>query len=458
MITIPGDLATDQQPPMTVPLRHFVVGFGFLLGGGVLGGGSTLDLVSGLATLAHIHLLLAGWVCVTIMGAMTQFVPVWSGVELHSRRLAIVQLWFVTVGLVGFVTTLLVGDLWWLSLFGAIMLIGFWVFVYNLGRTLAAAPRPFDVTERHFVFTLGFFVLLTVLGLLLAVDFTYPVFAPLSIPRDRVVMTHATLAVFGAILTTVLGALYQLATMFTQTTLHGIDITLRRLEEVAYPVGVVALALGRLLAIRSVAQVGGILVIVSLLGFSVILARRLYETQVEWTPMLSRYTIVIPAMVLWAMLTAPAWLVDPLARSSLFGASGAVHLLVLGVIGFVVLGTLYHIVPFIIWVHRYSDLLGYEKVPMIDDLYNGRIAAVDFVAIGIGTVLIVLTEWFTLPRMVLAAGGLSVLAGFCLFVANMLLVIRNHSPHGLRGILMSRFAVSEQHRVSEPQEPPSGEQ
>jgi hypothetical protein len=454
MSAIPGGLDTDQQPPMTIPLRHFVVGFGFLLGGGVLGVGSTLNLVPGLATLAHVHLLLAGWVCLTIMGAMTQFVPVWSGVELHSRRLAAIQLWVVTIGLVGFVEMLLVGSLRWLPLFGAVMLVGFWVFVYNLSRTLASA-RPLDVTERHFALALGFFVLLTILGLLLAVDFTYSVFGSLSIPREHVVMTHATLAVFGAVLTTILGALYQLGTMFTQTSLHGIDIHLRRIEEVAYPVGVVALALGRLLSIRLIAQVGGLLVIVSLLGFSVILARRLYETQVEWTPMLSRYAVVVPAMVLWAILTAPAWLIDPLARSSLFGAPGAVHLLVLGIIGFVVLGTLYHIVPFIIWVHRYSDLLGFEKVPMIDDLYDSRIAAVDFVAVVVGTVVIVLAEWFALPSIVFAVGGLSVWIGFCLFVVNMLLVIRNHSPHGLRGILVSRFAAPEQRRSSGPQEPPS---
>ncbi|EMA48586.1 MULTISPECIES: hypothetical protein [Halococcus] len=454
MSVIPGGLDTGQQPPMTVPMRHFVVGFCFLLGGAVFGLGNTLGLVSGLATLSHVHLLLAGWVCITIMGAMTQFVPVWSGVELHSRRFAVVQLWLVTIGLVGFVAMLLIRDLRLLPLFGAVMLIGFWVFVYNLSRTLVTA-RPLDVTERHFGLSLCFFVLLTVLGLLLAVDFTYPVFAPLSIPRERIVMTHATLAVFGAVLTTILGALYQLGTMFTQTSLHGIDSHLRRFETVAYPVGVVTLALGRLLAIHSIAQVGGLLVIASLLGFSVILARRLYETQVDWTPMLSRYAVVVPAMILWAVLTTPTWFVDPLTRSSLFGAPGAVHLLVLGIIGFVVLGTLYHIVPFIIWVHRYSDLLGYEKVPMIDDLYNARIAAVDFIAVFLGTVLIVLTEWFALPSIALPVSGLSVLAGCCLFVANMLLVIHTHSPHGLRGILVSRLAASNQRRISESQEPPS---
>ena len=131
------------------------------------------------------------------------------------------------------------------------------------------------------------------------------------------------------------------------------------------------------------------------------------------------------------------------------------HLLALGIVGFVVLGPLYHIVPFVIRIHRYSDLLGNEKVPMIDDLYNVRSAAVDLVAIFLGTVLTGLGEWFALPTIVLVVGGFSVLAGSCLFVANMLLVIRTHNPHGLRGIFVSRLATADQRRRSESQESPS---
>ena len=76
MGAIPGNIETDQQPPMTVPLRHFVVGLAFLVAGVGLGIGLHLNAVPGLGRLAHVHLLLAGWICITIMGAMTQFVPV----------------------------------------------------------------------------------------------------------------------------------------------------------------------------------------------------------------------------------------------------------------------------------------------------------------------------------------------------------------------------------------------
>ncbi|SNZ13015.1 hypothetical protein SAMN06269185_2014 [Natronoarchaeum philippinense] len=445
MSAVPGNVDTDRQPPMTVPLRHFVVALAFLLAGIVLGLGDAAGRVSGLAGLAHVHLLLVGWVCVTIMGAMTQFVPVWSGVELHSRRLAVVQLWLVTVGLVGFV----VGLQQWrpavLPWFGAAMVLGFWTFAYNVGRTLAAVEH-FDVTERHFAAALGFFVLLTTLGLLLALDFARPFLFEFGIARGDVVAAHATLGVFGAVLTTVVGALYQLATMFTQTELHGVDVSIRRFEEVAYPVGVLALAGGRLAASAPIARLGGALVALSLLGVGVVLARRLYETRVEWTPMLSRYAVAAPALALWALLTLPAWLRTPLDPATRFGAPGTGHLLAFGAVGFVVLGTVYHVVPFIVWVHRYSDLLGFEDVPMIDDLYDDRLAAADFALLLAGFAAITASDWLagdalgaaalTAPEWLVPVGGALAGLGAALFVVNVALVLRNHGQHTLRELLV----------------------
>jgi len=445
MSVVPGDVETDAQPPMAVPLRHFVVALGFLVAGGAVG----LVADAPLSGVAHLHLLLAGWVCVTIMGAMTQFVPVWSGTELHSRRLATAQLWLVTAGLTGFAAALLTERYDLLPHAGATMLVGFWTFAYNLGRTLATA-RPLDVTERHFALALLYFLALTALGLTLAVGFTEPVFLDLPVTRVDAVAAHATLAAFGAVLTTVFGALYQLATMFTQTELHGVDRYLRGVEEVGYPVGVVALAGGRLFRDPLIAKAGGLLVVASVLAVAVILARRLVETAVEWTPMLSRYAVASAAMAGWAALTLPAWLADPLAVDARFGAPGTDHLLALGVVGFVVLGTLYHVVPFIVWVHRYSDLLGYEQVPMIDDLYDDRLAALDFAALVAGAALIAAAELpvaagvLPVPTALLwTAGGALWLAGSVAFAANLLLVLRRHGERSLPAVLLGSVVGGE---------------
>lgn len=438
MSVIPGSLETTKQPPMTLPLRHFVLGFGFLLLGMIVGIGLAIGSIPDIARLAHVHLLLAGWICLTIMGAMTQFVPVWSGVPLFSRRLATVQLWLVVCGLLGFAGSLLIRYFPFLLLFGTLMVAGFWVFVYNIARTLNRLDS-LDVTERHFALALGFFLVLTTLGYVLVLDFFLPILTEPPLLRQHIISAHATIAVFGAILTTVIGALYQLATMFTQTELHGIDHPLSRVEEVAYPIGVVLLAGGRLFDVVILGRIGGFLVACSLLGFSLILGRRLYETHVQWTPMLTRYAVVAPLLAVWSMLALTAWIDKPLAREALFGAPGTTHLLVLGIIGFVVFGTLYHIVPFIIWVHRYSDQLGFADVPMIDDLYNDRLATIDFSLLVGGLSILLSTELLSITPNLVPIAGLLLFLGATMFTINMLVVIREHSPFSLAGLLFSSY-------------------
>jgi hypothetical protein len=420
---------------MAVPLAHFLVGLAFLLVGAVVGALAPLGVVPGRAGLAHVHLLLVGWVAVTIVGAMTQFVPVWSGTRLHSRRLAVAQLWLTSAGLAGFVAALLAGVPAFLPVAGAAMLAGFWTFVYVVGRTLWPA-RPWDVTERHFALALAFFLAATALGALLALSYARPLLAGLPVDRLGVRTAHVTLAVFGGVLTTVLGALYQLATMFTQSELHGVDHHLRRVEEWGYPLGVALLAAGRLAGHAPLARVGGLLVVAGVLAFAVVLARRLIESHVAWTPMLRRYAVVTVVAPAWALTAAPAWLADPLADAATFGAPGLSHLLLLGVVGFVVAGTLYHVVPFIVWVGRYADQLGLADVPMIDDLYDDRVAAVDLACLLAGSAVVVAATALSAPAWTVAAGGAVASAGFALFAWNLVAVVREHGEGSVLAVVV----------------------
>jgi len=428
MATIPGDVDADRGPPLSIPLRHFVAALGFLLAGSALGVADAFGVAPGFARLAHLHLLLVGFVCLTIAGAMTQFVPVWSGTALYSRRLARAQLWLIAGGVVAFVAALLTTRLAVLPVGGSLMLAGFWTLAYNVGRTLATA-RPLDVTERHFAIALAFVVALTVLGVAVAVGFVTPVFGA-AVARPAVVAAHATLAVFGAVLTTVFGALYQLVPMFGQTGLDALDRRLQRVETVAYPAGVVVLATGRLLRSAAVARLGALLLLAGVLAFAVVLFRRLRDARAERTPMLVRYAILAPTLLCWALVTLPAWLRAPLAPAARFGAPGTGHLLAF-VLVLVLVGTLYHVVPFLVWLHRYADRLGVEAAPMIDDLYDGRLATVDLALVAGGGTLLVAGEWTGRGTVALVGGG-SLAVGLIVFAANLSLVVWRHAPDALR--------------------------
>ncbi|WP_245742067.1 hypothetical protein [Natrinema salaciae] len=444
---IPGGLRTDQQPPMVIPLRHFVLALGFLVVG--VGGGTAVAAATlpGLSGLARLHALLVGWVAVTIMGAMTQFVPVWSGATIHSRRLAVAQLWLVTAGLIGFAAALLAGTLAWLPVAGALMLAGFWLFVYNVGRTLAGA-RPFDFTERHFALALACFGLVAPFGFLLAVDFTTPVFDSLPLSRFELHLVHATLALFGALLATVVGALFQLAKMFTQADPDRLGEGLLTLEQLCYPAGLAALALGRGLSVEPLARVGGVALLVGLAAVAVVVGRLLAGATVGRSPMIDRYWVVVASLFAWIALAAPTWWTDPLAYGSLFGHPDARPLLLFGVFGFVVIGSLYHIVPFIIWIERYSDRLGFERVPMIDDLYDDRLERADFRLTLAGFAGLSVTPLVGLPALAGTASGVLATLGAILFVVNVLSTIHRHGPNGIAGVFASGFESSDEPAAS----------
>lgn len=425
---------------MAIPLCHFVVGLAFLVAGVVGGTVMAVTTLPGLAEVAHVHVTLLGWIAVTIMGAMTQFVPVWSGVSIHSRRLAVAQLWLVVVGLVGFSIALFAGALSWLPVVAAPILLGLWVFVYNVGRTLLAA-RPLDVTERHFAFALACFAVLAPLGYLLAVDVAWPVLEATPLARGDVVLVHATLALYGAVLATIVGALLQLTQMFAQADLGSLDHHLLELEELLFPAGVLVLATGRGLAVEPIARFGAVATLVGLVAFAIVVGRLLWRSTAERSPMTDRYWVVVASLAAWAGLTATVWAFDPTGYAGLFGHPEATNLLLFGVFGFVVVGSLYHVVPFIVWLERYSDRLGFEQVPMIDDCYDHRLERADFSLTVVGFLGMTAGPLFGLPAGVTVVGGLLATVGFCLFVLNMLVTIHRHGPNGIGGVLVGEKAL-----------------
>ncbi|MGZ0746255.1 hypothetical protein [Haloparvum sp. AD34] len=485
MSAVPGDLSTEVQPPLSIPLRHFLVGLGFLLAGSlaalVLALPEVVGVAAGAAGFARVaaaHLLLVGWVGLTILGAVTQFVPVWSGVPLHSDRLGSLQLALVGVGVPGFAAALWVGVPATGVPFALAMVAGLVVFSYNVGRTLMAA-RPWDVTETHFALALGFFVAAVTVATALALDFRYAVFPVGPVGRPNAVAAHATLAVFGGVLVTVAGALSQLGPMFTQSDPGPLDRGLEAVETVALPTGVATLAVGRLFGHDGLASVGGVLVTGGVLAVGWVLARRVRDASVAPSPMTRRYALVAVALVAWAVTAGLAWgsaalhlgvstgssggavagggasvassgavaggaasvAGDAVLR---FGAPGLGPFLLFAAVGFVVLGTLYHVVPFLIWVHRYSDRVGLEAVPTIEDLYDERLAALDLAA-TVGGLLVVglavaaplaapsvaghpVVSGASAVEAALVVGMAATVAGVVLFVGNMVRTVVVHAP------------------------------
>ncbi|MFW6458404.1 MAG: hypothetical protein ACOCY6_03205 [Halodesulfurarchaeum sp.] len=429
-----SDLDVDHQPPLSLPFAHFLVGALLLLLGGGVASLGPLVLPIRASSVGTLHLLLAGWLGLTIMGAMIQFVPVWSGTKLHSERLSLASLWLVVLGVSSVVGVFFTSAHAWFPVPASILLVGFWLFGYTIVRSLPPVTE-LDITEAHFLLAIGSLLLATVFGWLLATSFAYRVLDPLPVSATGLLLAHLTLTVFGFVSLTIVGALYQLAPMFTQAAPSPIDTHLAHVEMIALPTGVFVLAFGRLFGLCAFARFGAVLLLAGLLAFALILLRRLLGANVEPGPMLRRYWLVGLSVVGYVALTLPRWLGDPLSYFLRFGSPQGTHLLFVGFFTLTVIGTFYHVVPFIVWFHEYSDRLGYEPVPMIDELYHAGMARVEFWLLSVGLGILWAGELFGAPIWVIVVGGNVLGGGVILFAINMGLVVWNHRPETIREVV-----------------------
>ncbi|MFC6823541.1 hypothetical protein [Halopelagius fulvigenes] len=97
---------TDSQPPMAIPLRHFLVGLGFLLAGVLVAAADAAGVASGLVGPARYHLLLAEWFALPGAVRLAGGVAFGVGVSLFVHNLASVVREYGPRGVVGTVLPL----------------------------------------------------------------------------------------------------------------------------------------------------------------------------------------------------------------------------------------------------------------------------------------------------------------------------------------------------------------
>ncbi len=92
----------------------------------------------------HAHLNVVGWLSMLIFGVAYHILPRFSGRTLHSVRLAQAHLWLSNVGIIGLVVfwsfAVRRGEPFMTisGVFGAILAISIYFFVYNMWRTIKA--------------------------------------------------------------------------------------------------------------------------------------------------------------------------------------------------------------------------------------------------------------------------------------------------------------------------------
>ncbi|MEB2284702.1 MAG: hypothetical protein B6D46_13635 [Polyangiaceae bacterium UTPRO1] len=374
--------------------------------------------------LGLVHLCALGWILPIAFGAMLQLVPVLFEVPLRSERTAWAALGLYAIGGIGFVGHIaLLATVASLPLSAFLLFLGVLLHATHLALSALANPvRARSLTGLFVLSALAWLVFAASLGFMLAIHLWHPY---LSVNHLMALRAHAHAAGLGFFGLLIMGVGFELLEMFLLS--HGAPAWPGWGALALVNVGLVALCWNFLAGpFPDLALVGAAAIALGVVCFAIrvqmILARRM-RRHLDASAWLSSGSVLclLGALVVAGTLSF-AGLGDDM-QNRLVLAYGLLALP--GFMGTMVVGQLYKIVPFLIWLHRFSAYVGLKKVPTASELLDERSREIQ-AALMIGGLLLLLAG-------VLAGQSLLRLAGAATFFAAMVYSARNFLVvHGRR--------------------------
>ncbi|MGH2448219.1 MAG: hypothetical protein ACRDFS_06405 [Chloroflexota bacterium] len=373
----------ERSPDLSLPLRYMIAAlaaFVFFSTGVPLVAPTFLKTYDGPHIFSLIHLAVLGWITMIMMGALYQLFPVALQAEIHSVRLGKWNFWLFAGGVAGFVPSFFV---WWtpgIAIFGTLAVAGVIHFVANMARSYASV-KVWNAMAYYVLCALGWLTLTVLAGFVYAFD---EVFHWFDI-SPNILAAHVHLGLAGWFSLTLMGVSYKLMAMFSLA--HGHDETLAKGNLVLWNLGLIGLALSLVVVPHSAYVVIFALVLdasATIFVIDMILLfrrrRRRAVSLMQWHAFIS-FASVLVASAMGVLLAAghpltPNWVV----------AYGYVALV--GWLGFSIIGKYYKIIPFLLWVHRYSKQIGSGPVPLLKDMMDERWGYVSLIGLFVGYVTV----------------------------------------------------------------------
>lgn len=417
-------LSFDQGPPISAPLRFFLTAPLFAISAGLLLLWSGPDVFASRWTpqaLALTHLVTVGFMMQVVMGAMQQLLPVMAGANIR-RPLLVATTVHAAITLGGILLALAFMTSMPLLYGCAVVALGSGTLIF-IGAALHAlqgVPAASSITRGLRLALLGLFMTVGI-GLFNAASMGWSI----AVPLQQLANVHLGWGFVGwgcAILAVVS---FVAVPMFQQThpypnwfnrgfpALAVAIVSLWTLAELTgYASSAVALAIGVVLLAASLALITLKLLITS------------KRPKVDAVQLLWRVGMIsaLVACALWLLAQASDTVADWQSWPLLFGA-----LVLFGGFMPVILGMLYKIVPFLVWLHLqnlgHGRLMAPNMKKVLAEKYiHGQMQA-HFVAYGLLLLAIIWPTWLVYP-----AGAALVFANGWLLrnLITALTVYRNH--------------------------------
>lgn len=381
---IVGSLATQFAPPFSLILHFFtnaaIVQLFFPLF--LLFNRSLLeeDIYSlRFASFGHFYLL--GFVMMVIFGAIYQLIPVALEIPVFSFKLAYIHFYLYTSGFIFFIATLLFPEFSsLLPLSGLTLFLSFLLFFVNFFISLRKLEK-FDITII-FVLTANFLLLLgIIIGLLLAINFYYG-FVPFDI--TDLIHAHVILVIFGFISFVIFGISIVLLPMFSVS--HNFKSIYIKISYIFCSVGIVSTSILYLTGFKTLSGTMFYLYIVGLI-FYLFQVVEIYKHKPKRK---SDFALI-------GMFLSHLFLPLGIFTLSIDKAAG-VYTVISLFFGVLIYSTLYKIIPFLTWFHRFSNLVGKKPVPTLSSMLPEKLPKIQLILYTFGSLVfalfLILKVWF----------------------------------------------------------------
>jgi hypothetical protein len=351
--------------------------------------------------LAFVHLILLGFVMMSIFGAMAQLVPVVLEVEHFA-----VELYYAIYPLLLVGTLLMVFGFYaspvLLSFGGMTVFISFLIFLAETFATIAKAKK-LNFSFYAVLFANIFLLLGVIVGLLMALG--YSGFIELDV--NKLLNIHIYLVLYGYVGFTIIGMSYILIPMFWLS--HSFDKKYLKYSLYFLGAAIIFTALGEY-ALTIFSDIGTIFLLLSfsLYAYELYL---IYKTRARVKKDIYYYYLMFFSFcIILALLLGIYYFASPQNQTlRLLG-----FVLFYGVLASLILGHFYKIIPFLIWFERFAPLVGKEKVPMLAEMVPKKSSALLFFYNLTGFVLVTFSIAF--EQQELYKAGLSFMLMGALFL------------------------------------------
>ncbi|MHC0035748.1 hypothetical protein [Pseudoneobacillus sp. C159] len=360
---------------------------------------------------AFAHLFILGWALMIAMGSMYQLVPVAFLTPIWSEKFGFIQFIVQALGVTSFA-----GFLYWAPqkalIPGIITVLGILMFLFQMFMTLKKQTKRSILTA--FVGSGLVFLFLTILlGITLILSWRTGFLAE---HYTAIFKSHLLFGIGGWFTLLIFGFSYKMVPMFSLS--HGYSMKLAKYVFIAYLTGMITTTLSFWLNQAIIQKLGFFLLFIGFGLFAWHISKIVAKA--------IKKKLDVPFMfalsgIGFGLLIHVLFFISLFNRYSekLIGPLLFLYLMLWIVLS--LLGYLYKIVPFLWWTHKYSKLVGKEKVPALKDMMNEKLS-LNLLMIFIFSCI---TVYFgiILQLQILAISGLVILALTLISTAISILVV-----------------------------------